>query len=279
MPGKFHKMKHTLLICILLIVACSTFAQSVPHGNLTAKYNAVPNTYNFWLYTPEDYEDGGHPMPLIVFLHGRSLCGRNLNQVLRYGVLDAIKGGRIIPAVVITPQNPGSAWNPAKIMDIIEWAQKNYSIDSTRIYALGMSLGGYGTMDLAGTYPDKIAAAMALCGGCTLKNMDKLGDLPLWIMHGTADRAVSVNCSKEVVEHLQKIGKTDLLRYDWVPGGSHGILSRCFYTQLTYDWLFAHSLGDKPRVVDRNFDITKEDMNNAYNELRGNTNSEMYEDD
>ena len=39
-------------------------------------------------------------------------------------------------------------------------------------------------------YPDKVAAAMALCSGCSLKDMSGLGTVPLWIMHGTADRIV-----------------------------------------------------------------------------------------
>ena len=51
----------------------------------------VPDNYNFWVYTPGDYEEEGHPLPLVIFLHGASLCGRNLDRVRRYGVLDAIK--------------------------------------------------------------------------------------------------------------------------------------------------------------------------------------------
>lgn len=50
------------------------------------------NGYPFWIYTPDGY-DGTKAQPIVVFLHGRSLCGRNLNQVLRYGTLDAIKKG------------------------------------------------------------------------------------------------------------------------------------------------------------------------------------------
>ena len=52
-----------------------------------------------------------------------------------------------------------------KIMQVLDWVKTNYQCDTTRVYVLGMSLGGYGTMDVCGTYPDRIAAGMALCGG------------------------------------------------------------------------------------------------------------------
>ena len=78
-----------------------------------------------------------------------------------------------------------------KIDDVVEWTKAHYQVDASRIYVLGMSLGGYGTLDYAGTYPHKVAAAMALCGGCTLRDKQGLGDLPLWIIHGTADKATT----------------------------------------------------------------------------------------
>lgn len=264
-------------IFIFCIISFCTLTIQAQNKNFEAKRNVIEGGYNFWVYTPDDYEQGGHPMPLIIFLHGASLCGSNMNRVLRYGTLDAIEKGKIVPALVVAPQNPGGAWKPSKVNEVLEWMKSHYTVDTTRVYVLGMSLGGYGTLDFVGTYPQKIAAAMALCGGCSLKDVQGLGQVPLWIMHGTADRAVSVNQSKVVVKSLQDAGNDQLLRYDWVPGGSHGFLARIFYLQKTYDWLFAHSLMDKPRTVDKDFDITKEDINSTYQELR--LPLEMYEND
>lgn len=225
------------------------------------------NGYPFWIYTPDGY-DGKQAQPIVVFLHGRSLCGHNLNQVLRYGTLDAIKKGMNMPAFVIAPQNPGEAWKPSKLMDIIEWMEANYKVDASRIYVLGMSLGGYGTMDFAGTYPDKIAAAMALCGGCYLKDQTGLGGLPFWIIHGTADAAVGISESKKVVAGLQEKNLTSRLRFDWLPGASHGALARAFYLKDTYDWLFAHSLNDEDRPVEEYISIDNAILQLAYGELR-----------
>lgn len=255
-------------LLILLLLCCGTSTVGAFDGNFEAKRNVPDGGYNFWIYTPSDYESDAHPLPLMIFLHGASLCGNNLDRVRRYGVLDAIERGKRIPMLVVAPQNPGGAWNPAKLNDMLQWVEANYRVDTTRVYVLGMSLGGYGTMDFVGTYPEKVAAAMALCGGCSLKDVSGLGQVPLWIMHGTADRAVSVQQSKRVVSQLEQSGNNKLLRYFWVKGASHGTLARLFYMQKTYDWLVGHSTKDNPRDADRSFTIDESDIRQSYREMR-----------
>ena len=258
------------LIGLTFVILQLSFSTAGAQGTdlLAAKKGVIKGGYNFWVYTPEDYYYTQESTPLVLFLHGASLCGRNLNQALRYGTVAAIKMGRQIPALVITPQNPGGAWNPKKLNDILEWLDQNdYAYDHDRVYVLGMSLGGYGTLDFVGTYPEKVAAAMALCGGCTLKDQSKMGDAPLWIIHGTADKSVSVRESQTVVNRMKQAGITQRLRYDWLPGASHGALARYFYTWKTYEWLFSHSLRDPDRPVNRTVSITQADLNQAYRDM------------
>lgn len=230
----------------------------------------IPGGYDFWVYTPLDYYYSLEQTPVIIFLHGASLCGNNINRVRRYGPLDAIVRGREIEALVIVPQNPGGAWNPDKINDVLEWTKRHYAMDSNRVYVMGMSLGGYGTLDFAAAYPDKIAAAMALCGGCSAKDESGLGKLPLWILHGTADRAVPISRSKAVVSELQRTHNDSRLRYDWLPGANHGALARIFYMKKTYEWLFSHSLLDPDRPVNRDIDIDRSDLPKAYSDMNKN---------
>lgn len=208
----------------------------------------------------------GDKKPLVIFLHGRSLCGNDLNKVLRYGTVDALKKGREIDAYVIAPQNPGTFWKPDNIMNVADWVIDRYPIDTNRIYVLGMSLGGYGTIDLTAAYPHRIAAAMALCGGGSRKDLSGLNEVPLWIIHGTADAAVSVNESRKVVDKMKEAGKTPLLRYDEWPGVNHGALARLFYLEQTYEWLFMHTLDN--RNVDKSITIDHSDTKNAYKNLR-----------
>lgn len=238
--------------------------------------DSIPNGYNFWVYTPIDYFYSQEQTPVIIFLHGASLCGRNLDRVRRYGPLDAIVKGREIEALTIVPQNPGGAWNPKKIMDVLDWVKRNYACDTTRVYVLGMSLGGYGTMDVCATYPDRIAAGMAFCGGSSLKDVSGLGKLPFWIIHGTADRAVPIRQSKIVVEKLKESGNDTRLLYDWWQGANHGAPARLFYLRKTYEWLFSHSLLDKDRPVNRDINIRYEDLRKVYNDVkRGNNTPEL----
>lgn len=257
-------MKRLILYTILFLSSLAAVAQ---HGQLSAMRNTVKDSYNFWLYAPREYVDEKQRVPVIIFLHGASLCGNNLQRVRRYGLLHAIEKGRYYPCMVIAPQNPGGSWNPAKIAKILDWVESNHDVDTTRVYVIGMSLGGYGTLDFAGTFPERIAAAMALCGGSTLKDLSGLGKIPLWILHGTADRAVPVSQSKSVVKAMRDSGNDKLLRYDWLPGASHGDLARILYLKQTYDWLFAHSTKDAPRKLDRRVTIDVPDMRNAYDYL------------
>ena len=159
----FASMKMKRLFLLFLLVVMANVSALAQYDFLTAHRGVIKGGYDFWVY-----------------------------QSRRYGPLDAIVRGREIPALVIVPQNPGGSWNPKKVLDVLDWTRQHYPCDSTRVYVLGMSLGGYGTMDFAGTYPDRVAAALAMCGGSTLRDVQPLGQVPLWIIHGTADRAVSI---------------------------------------------------------------------------------------
>ena len=260
-------MKKTILLLLLTIVSLSSSA----YDFLRPVKGQIPGGYNFWVYTPQDYYYSLERTPVIIFLHGASLCGHNLNKVRRYGPLDAIVKGRDIEAINIVPQNPGGAWNPKKVMQVLDWVKSNYQCDSTRVYVLGMSLGGFGTMDVCGTYPDRIAAGIALCGGTSLKDVSGLGKLPFWIIHGTADRAVPIRQSKEVVEKLQDSHNDSRLRYEWLEGGNHGTPARIFYLKKTYEWLFSHSLVDKGRPVNRDINIGMSDIQKAYSDIHSGT--------
>lgn len=261
-------MKRLIIALIVALLPTMTSAQ------LHTMRNKVSNGYDFWLYLPESYKDAASnkraerdAKPIVLFLHGRSLSGNDLSRVLNYGPLDALEAGLDIDAVIIAPQSPGGWWDPKRAMAVVEWVEQNYNVDPTRLYVLGMSLGGYGTIDFAATYPDKTAAAIALCGGSTLRNVEGLRDVPLWIMHGTADKDVPVEASRRVKRLLKEDGRTPRLRYQELIGVNHSLLARVFYLEECYKWLFDHKLTGKRRV-NRWVRITRRDMKSAYEGLR-----------
>ncbi len=277
------------LATLILIVLAST---TISEAQMTAMYGKIPGGYNFWLYEPDkttvensddiihadtlnstavvdaDVASSTDKKPLIIFLHGQSLCGTDLNKVLNYGTMDAVISGRKVDAYVVGPQNPGGAWKPSKVADIIDWVAQNYPIDTTRVYLLGMSLGGFGTIDFAATYPERVAAAMAFCGGGSVKDYSGLCSVPLWIIHGTADQAVSIKESRRVVNAMKSAGDTSLLRYDEWVGVNHSRLARIFYIPEVYEWLLRHSLTDSPRQVNTTIVITNESLNSPYKGLK-----------
>ena len=118
-------MKKALLLMLLMV------APMVCSAQLYAMRDSVHNGYDFWLYLPDDYKDMRaerlenpdsteikSPLPIVLFLHGRSLSGTNLNTVRRYGTIDAVKRGRKVNALVIAPQvNYNDWWRPKRIMN------------------------------------------------------------------------------------------------------------------------------------------------------------------
>ena len=259
-------MKHIILFITIFLSFIGP--QSLSARQINSHRGEVKNGYNFWLSEPEK---GGGPKPVFLFLHGASLCGNNMDRVRRYGPLDAIEKGRKLDAFVLAPQNPGGAWNPRKVKNVLDWVCEKYDVDRNRIYVLGMSLGGYGVIDFVATYPDEVAAAMALCGGGSVDCLGELNRVPLWIVHGLADRAVTVSESDRVVNAMKKTDKnTPRLLYDRVPGMNHADPARFLYLNETYDWLLSHNLNDEGRPVSDGFKITPGLMKTAYNGLRSN---------
>lgn len=256
---KFPNRTFTTLLCAL-VLSLVQFAAPLAAQKLQAHRGTVANAYNYWFYEPDTTlapRDTIHPVangkPLVVFLHGASLCGRNLSRVRSYGTIDALERGLRLDAYVLAPQNPGGAWSPAKLNRIVDWALNHHSIDSTRIYVLGMSLGGYGTIDYVAHSPGRIAAAMALCGGSSSGQYSGLSQVPLAILHGTGDRAVPWTASQDVVDHMLANGDTTRLIYRLLPKQTHGALAKYFYVPAVYDWLFEHTLADSARTVCRDY--------------------------
>lgn len=260
-------MKKTLSLIICAV--CVFLAASA--RDIQAHRGEISGGYNFWFSPPENTSTA---KPLVVFLHGKSLCGNNLNQVKRYGTIDALERGREIDAYVVAPQNPGGAWNPKKIMDVVEWAQKHGNIDANRIYVLGMSLGGSGTINFTAEYPDKIAAALAMCGGGYSKRLGDLNKVPLWIVHGLADTAVPISQSDNIVSAMKETdSKTPRLVYERVPGVNHSMPARMFYLPEVYEWLFKHSLKEKGRPLHQpSVKVSTDLLGRAYQGLRGGSN-------
>lgn len=225
-----------LVLCIL-----------VSFSNVYSQLQAIKNQadYPFLLHLPADSILKSKP-PVLIFLHGRSLSGTNLDLVKKYGVIHEIEKGRKVPAIVVAPQvMAGKSWEPEKIMSVLKFVQRTFDTDTNRVYVAGMSLGGYGTLRFAGAYPEVVTAAVALCGGGNTNDGCDLASVPLWIQHGNQDEAVPISESEKIVKAIKNCNGGENLKYTVHKGANHGALERVFRTDEMYNWLFQYTKADK----------------------------------
>lgn len=222
-------MRFLFLISFLFVGFTSSAQLSAVKGK---------STYNYWINLPADSILNSNP-PILIFLHGRSLSGTDLNKVKRYGVISEIEKGREIPAIVIAPQVKSGAWDPNKLLTLLQDVQSQYATDTNRVYVCGMSLGGYGTLHFIGAHPEKLTAGVALCGGGKSSDACNLSRVPLWIQHGTADKPVPVSESRTIVKAIKACDGGKNLIYKEIADASHGAMEREFRKNDMYDWLFS----------------------------------------
>jgi predicted peptidase len=225
-------MTKTVIIAFLLVC--------FPVGFFSQINSILDKTsYPFLISSPSEL-DLNEKAPLLIFLHGRSLSGTDLQKVRKYGVIHELDKGRKVPMMVVAPQvKIGESWSPDKLNQLLDFLLVNYNIDSNRVYVAGMSLGGYGTMHFAGKYAHRIAAAAAFCGGGNVADACELAEIPLWIIHGTKDKAVPYSESTKMVKAIERCKTAKKLKFTSIPGGNHGAPEKYFRMDEFYDWLLS----------------------------------------
>lgn len=193
-------------------------------------------TYPFWIQVPKN--ETKDKLPILIFLHGKSLSGTDINRVKRYGVLRAIEKGRKINAIVVAPQLASGSWNPDKVLEILDYVQKNYETDTQRVYVCGMSLGSYGTMHFVGKYPDRVTAAVSICGGGNTADACRLAKVPIWIQHGNKDFIVHMRESQKIYNAIKKCDGNANVTLTIIPGGNHSNVENLFHQDTIYEWMF-----------------------------------------
>ncbi|MFM8839933.1 MAG: dienelactone hydrolase family protein [bacterium] len=217
----------------------SIFLISSIHANAGISYHKKGSGYPFVLSKPKGYVKGT-PMPLIVFLHGKSLSGDSLEKLKSYGTISAITKGKKIPAIVVAPQTPeGEGWVPSKILRVINAVKRMTTIDTNRIYVTGMSMGGYGTFRFVAAYPHIVAAAAPMAGGGDLHGAKNLSTVPLWVLHGKKDVDVPFVQSSKMVNAIAKCDSTKCI-FTPYPKMGHSEFTQMFEKDELYEWLLAH---------------------------------------
>jgi len=75
--------------------------------------------------------------------------------------------------------------------NLLQQVKGEYSVDKDKIYATGLSMGGFGAYALAIAHPDEFAAIVPVCGGADPKTVGKLKDkVAIWAFHAIDDPTV-----------------------------------------------------------------------------------------
>jgi predicted peptidase len=206
-------------------------------GMVALEGNAV---YRYLLYLPKDYaRQPSRKWPLLVYLHGNSCRGYNLEKLKKYGPPYLVSAGWNFTFIIVSPQCPSDRnwdkddWFPSLYNDL----SGKYRIDEKRIYLTGMSLGGSGVWSLAMRHPEYFAAAIPLCGGWSTKNIKAMKDIPVWAFHGALDNIVPPRETEKLVDALRKAGGS--VRYSKLAGQGHSI-HKVYEEREIYEWLLRH---------------------------------------
>jgi predicted peptidase len=184
-------------------------------------------------------------VPLVLFLHGAGGRGDdNLHQLTDQSaslVFVQPENQARWPLFMVAPQCPldqqwvampwgaptgkgqrpaQPTWPLAAALALVDQLQKQYpAIDARQLYVTGMSMGGYGTYDVAARQPGKWRAAVPICGGYDETQVAPLVDLPLWAFHAADDPTVPVARTREIIAALRALGGHP--RYTEYPASAH----------------------------------------------------------
>ncbi len=174
--------------------------------------------------------------PLMLFLHGLGECGNDINRVKKHGPPKLIENGKRFPFVVVSPQCPrGSRWEAWRLSVLLDEVINKNDIDEERVYITGLSMGGFGTWDLAAYSPDRFAAIAPICGGGNTLDGKLLINLPAWVFHGAEDKVVPASFSESMVTAIRRAGGGPKITI--YPHAGHDSWTETYENPELYEWL------------------------------------------
>ena len=214
--------------------------------------------FAYLILSPLKVEDG-KDYPLLFFMHGAGERGNDVQKLLphlptqmcREEWLEEFPCFMVIPQCRDGEQWVDQAWGEKKsvpieetptdqmamAMSVLDRSLKTLPIDKTRVYLTGLSMGGYGSWELAMRRPNLFAAVAPVCGGGDETQAAILKNIPVWAAHGDSDTVVWPVRSRTMVEAIRKAGGN--VKYTEYPGIGHNSWTK-FYADRNgvIPWLF-----------------------------------------
>ncbi len=201
---------------------------------------------DYLLFLPQDYgKEADKKWPLILFLHGSGERGSDIEKVKVHGMPKVVEEKKDFPFIVVSPQCPaGNWWKTFELEALLDDVAAKYHVDADRVYLTGLSMGGFGTWELVSAAPSRFAAIAPMCGGGNTIMAKRIKDVPVWVFHGDADKAVPVQRSDEMVEALKKVGAD--VKYTRYEGVGHDCWTQSYANPELYEWFLSHKRSDRP---------------------------------
>jgi len=176
------KLRFALLAVALLCFAVRCF----PSDEVTLNVEGTKRL--FLLHVPPGHSTS--PMPVVIAFHGFNETAANLEKVTGTSNFADDAG-----FIAVYPQGEKNEWHVFGLNDvdvifvraIVDYLEKNYSIDKNRIYAEGISNGAQMSYRL-GCDASDIFAAYVMNAGNYSPNCKPSVKRPVLMIHGTEDR-------------------------------------------------------------------------------------------
>jgi predicted peptidase len=225
-------------------------------------YKNADTELPYRIYVPFNYT-ADKPVPILVNLHGAGSRGNDNQTQLRF--IDTMlmqTKMQVDDAIIICPQCPeGQKWVDANwsigsyslettpesnelraVVELVQQLMQDYPVDESRIYAMGLSMGGYGTWNLLMNHPDLFAAGVPMCGAGDPKQAEILKDIPIWAVHGAMDPTVPVQGSRDMATAIKAVGGEKLI-YTELPNHEHDVWNYTYTNLEIFEWLFSQKKG------------------------------------
>jgi predicted peptidase len=256
-----------LLLTFCSLVATPLLARNTQTGFLDRTVTVSGVTYRYQVFVPSNF-DPHKKWPVILFLHGAGERGGDGLVQTDVGLGHAIrKYDGEFPFVVVMPQcRKEKVWNDsdmqAQALAALDQTMKDFKGDKGRVYLTGLSMGGYGTWDLAGRNLGRFAAFVPICGGIHgpphfaqlhaglvddpkiadpyAETARRIGSTPVWIFHGSDDPLVPVEESRKMAKALQAAKAN--FHYTEYPGVGHESWNNAYAEPTLFPWLLEQRL-------------------------------------
>ena len=199
---------------------------------------------NYLVSVPEDF-NREEKLPMIIFLHGAGERGDNPNALLVHGVPKLAEKGLLnVRAIVLAPQVPDHNhvwWHFAdEVMELIENIAEEFNANPDKISLTGISMGGFGTWDLATFHSGIFSCIAPICGGgMAWAAGGLLKDTPIRAYHGDADTVVNLCNSTNMIDAINALGgRAELVILHNV---GHDSWSFAYEHTDLIEWLVSHT--------------------------------------